>query len=205
MNTKIISIVLCIALVLPVFACETVTEERRGTAIGAGVGGATGAIAGAAIGDSTTSAVVGGLLGALVGGAIGYYAYDRERDQDETARLYDYEPAVEGRVLNIEEASAVPQTVRPGEEVDLRMTYAVLTPSPGEMSEITEIREIRHDGQLVGRPTVTVDRAGGTYTSSIPLRLPRDAEPGVYQVTETIESDFGRDTRETSFTVTQRF
>ena len=200
MKNRIIAIVLCFALVVPFFGCETITEERRGTAIGAGAGGAAGAIAGAAIGDSTTSAVVGGLLGALVGGAIGYYAYDRERDRDETARVYNYE-ADEGKFLNIEEASAVPQRVMPGDEVNLRMTYAVLSPTPGTQSQITEIREIRHEGELVGRPTVTVNRADGTYTSSIPLRLPSDAEAGTYRVVETIESDFGRDTRETSFTV----
>lgn len=200
MKTKILAIVLCIALVLPVLGCETVSE-RPGTATGAGVGGAAGAIAGAAIGDGGAGqAVVGGLLGALIGGAIGYYAYDRDRDADETSRVYNYSPA-EGNLINIEEASAVPQTVRPGDEVNLRMTYAVLTPDRAGETQVTEIREIRHNGELVGRPSVTVARTDGTYTSTIPLRLPPNADPGTYQVTETVESSFGRDSRQTSFSV----
>jgi len=199
MSTKIVAVLLCISLVLP--ACAAI-EERPGTAVGAGVGGAAGAIAGSAIGDGTTGAVVGGLLGALVGGAVGYYAYDRDRDRSETARVYNYE-ADQGRMLNIEDAAAVPQTIRPGDEVDLRMTYAVLSPTRTDTNQITEIREIRHEGELVGRPMVNVARADGTYTSSIPLRLPSDARPGLYRVTTIIESDFGRDSRETSFTVTR--
>jgi hypothetical protein len=50
---------------------------------------------------------------------------------------------------------------------------------------------------------VTVARTDGTYTSTIPLRLPPDAASGSYQVTETVESSFGRDSRQTSFTVTR--
>jgi hypothetical protein len=200
MKTRIIAIVLCIALALPVVGCSTI-EEHPGTAVGAGVGGAAGAIAGSAIGEGgTTGAVVGGLLGALVGGAIGYYAYDRERTADETARVYNYQPA-QGSMLDIEDASVTPQVIRPGEQVDLKMTYALLTPTRTGTTRVTELREIRHEGELVGQPKVTVERADGTYTSSIPLRLPDNAAPGTYRVIETVETPFGRDSRETSFEV----
>jgi hypothetical protein len=199
MRAKIIAVILCVALVLPVMGCTTI-EEHPGTAAGAGIGAGAGAIAGSAIGESTTSAVVGGLLGALIGGAVGYYAYDRDRTAEETSRMYNYTPA-EGSLLNIEQVSNVPQIVRPGENVDLNMTYAVLTPERAGTSQITEIRTIRHNGQLVGRPTVTVSRSNGTFTSTIPLQLPPDAAPGTYTVTDTVESTFGRDSRESSFTV----
>lgn len=199
MKTRIVALMLCIALILPVAGCTTI-EEHPGTAAGAGVGAGVGAIAGSAIGESTTSAVVGGLLGALIGGAIGNYAFSRDRTAEQTSGVYNYTPA-EGSLLNIEQVSNVPQIVRPGENVDLNMTYAVLTPERAGASQITEIREIRYNGQLVGRPTVTVSRSNGTYTSTIPLQLPPDAAPGVYTVTDTVESNFGRDSRESSFTV----
>lgn len=199
MKTRIIAVILCIALILPVAGCTTV-EQHPGTATGAGLGAGIGAISGAAIGRSTTGAVVGGLLGALAGGAIGHYAYDRNRTAQETERVYNYYPT-QGNMLNIEEASVVPPVVRPGGTVDLNITYAVMTPERAGTSQITEIREVRHNGQLVGRPTITVSRSNGTFTSTIPLRLPPDADPGIYTVTDTIESSFGSDTREATFSV----
>ncbi len=201
MKTKVVAGFLCITMFLPFVGCSTV-EQHPGTATGAGLGAAAGAIAGSAIGEGgTKGAVVGGLLGALVGGAIGYYAYDRDRTAAETARVYNYQPATGSSVLNIEAISAMPQTVRPGGQVDLKMTYALLTPQSASSTQVTETREIRYNGQLVGRQTVTVSRASGTYTSSVPLQLPADADPGQYAVTETAQSSFGSDARETTFVV----
>lgn len=200
MQKRIIGFILCIALALPVAGCSTI-EAHPGTAVGAGVGGTAGAIAGSSIGEGgTTGAIVGGLIGALVGGAVGYYAYDRTRSANETAKVYNYQSS-QGNMLRVEGASVAPTSARPGENVNLKMTYAVLSPSGSGVTRITEIREIRHGNELVGRPTVTVERSDGTYTSSIPLRLPANAQPGEYKVTNTVESDFGSDSSETTFTV----
>jgi hypothetical protein len=38
--------------------------------------------------------------------------------------------------------------------------------------EVIETREIRHAGGLLGKPQMTVQRKGGTYTSRLPLTLP---------------------------------
>jgi hypothetical protein len=164
------------------------------------VGAGTGAIAGAIATDSVTGTVVGGLLGALVGGAIGHYAYDRERSRDETIARYDQGGQYES-ILRIEEASAWPETVRPGDSVDLRMTYAVITPSGNSITRITESREIWSGSELVGNPEVRVERADGTYSSNVPLRLPGNARPGTYSVKYTVQSDFAVDVRETTFNV----
>ncbi len=197
---KVISILLCFAIAIPLFACGSIPEEHRGAATGAGVGAGAGAIAGALIGDDVGGAVIGGLLGALVGGAIGHYAYDQPRTREQTASAYNYAPT-QGIVLNIENASAVPQSIRPGQTVDLKTTYAVLSPNSAAQIGITEIREITHNGQLVGKPEVHVVRTGGTYTSSIPLQLPTNAEKGLYLVKTTVYSEQARDTVDTSFTV----
>ena len=196
---KLVSVVLSISLVVLLLGCETIPSEHRGAAVGAGVGAATGTAAGAALGG-TRSAVLGGLLGGLVGGVIGHYGYDQRRSRDETAQTYDYQPG-QGTVLRIEDASAMPQTVRPGESVDLQMTYAVLTPTPEAESSITEIREITHNGAAVGNPQVTVARRDGTYTTTVPLRLPPNAERGAYTVRNIVQTQGVSDVRETSFTV----
>ena len=198
MKFKIVSAVLVCSLVLFV-GCAGV-EEHRGAAVGAGAGAAAGAIAGALTGHGATGAVIGGLIGGLVGGAIGHYAYDKPREREQTAKVYNYNPA-QGPVLTIESATSSPQTVRPGDLVDLKMTYAVLNPSQGSETKITEIREIRHNGELVGKPEITVTRTDGTYNSNIPLRLPTNAPKGEYTVMMMVQSANAKDTREMKFSV----
>ncbi len=182
------------------FGCATVEEEHKGAAVGAGVGAATGAVLGAAIGKDTKSAVIGGLAGALIGGAIGHYYYDKKKTRDETAKTYNYKPE-HGTILTIEDATVSSQSVKPGDVVEIKMTYAVLNPSPEAKVSITEIREITHDGELVGKPEVRVNRSDGTYSSTVPVHLPTTAKKGLYKVKTVVQSENLKDTRELTFEV----
>ncbi len=199
MRHKIIAL-LTAAAFLAVTSCATIPEERKGTAEGAGIGGAAGAVLGALAGRDVKSAVVGGLLGALVGGAIGYYYDEQKKTRSETSSQYSYRSS-QGIVLRLEEASVEPQTVSPEGTVQLKMTYAVLTPAEGTEVSVIEKREIRHAGALVGNPEVTVTRKGGTYTSGIPLTLPADAKKGLYVVTNSIQTGTTSHKLESAFTV----
>lgn len=185
----------CLAVALA--CCGTVPEEHKGAAVGAATGAAAGAIIG---GSSTKGALIGGLLGALVGGAVGHYAYDQRKSREDTVEDHNYQSS-QGAVITIEKANATPQQVSGGDTVDLQITYAVLTPSAGDQVTVTEIREITHAGNLVGRPEVMVDRSGGTYVSTVPLRLPSDAGKGAYLVTATVQSKRAKDTRQFNFVV----
>jgi len=198
MRQKFIVIVMCFTLI-SLLSCQTI-EQNPGAATGTGVGAAAGGIAGAIIGRGAGAVLLGGLLGALAGGAIGHYAYDVPRTREETARQYNYN-ASQGTILTIEDATVYPRSVYPGEVVDLRLTYAVLTPSPEVEVNVTEIRRITHNGELVGDPEVRVIRPGGTYTSTVPLHLPANARRGEYTVKTIIETSRASDARETHFTV----
>ncbi|MCG6535944.1 MAG: glycine zipper domain-containing protein [Syntrophales bacterium LBB04] len=199
MNSRIVSVILVFSLVLFV-SCSQIMEEHSGAAVGAGAGAATGAVVGAIAGRNVTGAIVGGLIGGLVGGAVGHYAYDKPKEREQTAKVYNYNPS-QGPVLTIENAVASPQTVNPGDLVDLKLTYAVLNPVQNAETKITEIREIRHRDELVGKPEVTVTRTDGTYNSSVPLRLPANASKGDYRVITTVQSASAKDTKEMRFTV----
>jgi len=195
------AIALLTALVfLVVTSCATIPEENKGAATGAGIGAATGAVLGAVVGRNVSGAVIGGLLGALVGGAIGHYYVDQKKTRNETASQYGYR-STQGNMLRMEEASVVPQTVSPGGTVEMKMTYAVLTPAETTEVSVIEKREIRHNGELVGNPEVTVTHKGGTYTSSIPLTLPADAKKGLYVVTNTVQSGTLSEQLQSAFTV----
>lgn len=200
MKVKTIALILCLALILFPLGCANVMEEHRGAAVGAGAGGAVGGVMGAIIGHGTGAVVVGTLAGALLGGAIGHFGYDQERTREQTAKNYSYRES-QGTVLRIETLKATPATVRPGETVDLKMTYAVLHDSPDTKVVVTEIREITYKGELVGRPEVKVEHADGTYTTTVPLSLPSGAAKGTYKVKAMVESQYAKDAKEITFTV----
>lgn len=195
---KLIAVLIAMTFVVAV-SCASIPEEHKGAATGAGVGAAGGAIAGAALGHSAGSVVLGGLVGGLLGGAVGHYGYDQRRTQQETASAYNYNPS-QGNMLKIENATAAPQSVNPGGTVNLGMTYAVLSPQ-GQQQNVTETREIKFGNDVVGRPQVTVQRAGGTYTSNVPLTLPQNAQKGTYTVTTTVQAGNATDSRQTTFNV----
>jgi len=199
MRKRIIAL-LTVSVFLFATSCATIPEEHKGAATGAGVGAAAGAVLGAVVGGDTKSAVIGGLLGALVGGAIGHYYSDQKKTRGETASRYGYR-STQGPMLRIEEASVVPQTVAPGGSVDMKLTYAVLTPAEATELTVVEKREIRHEGSLVGNPEVSVSRKGGTYTSNIPLTLPAGAKKGLYVVTSTVQSGQLSEQIQSAFTV----
>ena len=202
MRPRIVSIILVLSLASGLLGCATI-EEHKGAATGAVIGATTGAIAGAVLGKEghkTEVAIIGGLVGGLIGGAIGHYAYDAKRTREETAQKYDYQPSL-GTMIRIEEASAVPNTVRPGDKVELKLIYAVLGADADKAISITEIREIRHEGELVGKPEVNVSHPGGTYSSSIPIFMPSNAKKGRYNVLMTVQTQTAKDSKETSFNV----
>lgn len=197
MKIKNITAIGLLIILVSFFAfCGTIPEEHKGAAVGAGLGAAAGVL----LGGDTEGRIVGGLIGALVGGAIGHYAYDKPRSASETADTYNYSPA-QGTIVTVEDAEMDPDKVRPGEVVEMKATYAVLTPSPDMGIDITEVREITHNGEILGEPRIQVTRDSGTYTSTVPLRLPSDAEKGTYVVTTKIESSLASDSRQSRFIV----
>jgi surface antigen len=186
--------------------CATVQENPR-TATGAGVGAVGGAVLGAAIGSAWgragTGAIIGGLTGVLAGGLVGSY-YDRQdRARAATAAAYNYNPS-SGTLLRIEQVQVTPQSVYPGQSVDLMVTYAVVDPNPQRTVRVTEIREIRQNGNIVGNPSVTVDRQGGTYSSRVPLTIPSNSSPGTYSVITRVQAGTASDAVSTQFTVAAR-
>jgi hypothetical protein len=203
MYRRTISVIAILTFLAGVFGCASVPEEHKGAATGAGIGAATGAVAGALLGSKgakTEMAILGGLVGALAGGAIGHYAYDQKRTKDETAKKYNYSSS-QGKLIRIEDVSAVPAAVSPGDTIELKMTYALLGIGSGKEADISEIREIRYEGEIYGKPQINVSRADGTYSSSVPITLPKDVKKGKYNVISTVQSSYASDSKEVSFQV----
>ena len=183
--------------------CESI--ERRikhnpQTAVGGGVGGAGGALVGGLAGGAE-GALVGGLGGVLAGGVIGHWLDRQEQTREVTAQVMAYSEA-QGNLVRIEQAGVNPQAVRPGETVNVNMQYAIVTPRGAGPARVREVRQIYHQGDLVGNPVVEIERPDGVYWSTLPITLPAGAKPGRYEVVMGVELNGTLDRWETRFTVT---
>jgi len=211
MSRRILSLAMVVILALSLAGCVTesgyYSPERSagaGALGGAATGAALGAIIGAATGAPATGAWVGAAAGALVGGVGGYlYAQHRNseiRSQQAAAQAYNYQPS-QGNVVAIDSADASPSVVAPGQQVNLGMTYTILTPSNVPVS-VNLVREVRFGGQLLGQPyQTTVSNANGTFSDSVAYSLPSNAARGTYSVTSRVASSYGSAQREAVFTV----
>ena len=204
MKKRALAIFAAVILFAGIAGCAT-EQESQYTATGAGVGAVTGGILGGVIGSLSGHAgegvVIGSLFGGLAGASVGNNEYHLQRSEEAAAQRYAYNYDSERRdLLRIEDAVTSPKVVYPGEDVNLSMTYTILTPYHHDQL-VHEVREVRYKGRVIGRPEVTTRRPGGTWASSIPLRIPPDAETGTYKVRMVVETDNAGDTRETSFVV----
>ena len=196
------------ALVTVIFLFSACATERQSeyTATGTGIGVVTGAALGAILGSfggrAGEGAVIGSIFGGLAGASIGNNEYHLQRSEELAARQYSYnEGQARQDLVRIEDAYASPKTVVPGDAVNLVSTFTVLTPYR-RLALVHEVREVRNDaGEIIGKPEVTIRREGGTWTSSMPLKIPENARPGRYSVTTIVETDSAGDSRDFAFQV----
>jgi hypothetical protein len=170
---------------------------------GAATGAALGAIIGAASGNAATGAWVGAAAGGLLGGVGGaLYASHRNseiRSGAAAAQVNNYQG--QGNLMNVDNVTASPATVGPGQQVNLGVDYTILTPDNTPVSA-TLVREIRYQGSLVGSPyQTTVTNSNGSFQDNVTYSLPNNATPGVYTVITRLMSNYGNSQREASFSV----
>ncbi len=180
------AMVVVLAATLGISGCAAVQENPK-TATGAGVGAAGGALIGGLASRSVGGAVAGGLLGTLAGGAVGYYLEHQDKTRTQAVADSEYQPS-QGTVVRVDGVTEEPATIAPGGTEKLDVTYTVLTPDPNQTVQVNETREVRHDGALVANPSTVYTRPNGTFTSSLPITLPPNASPGIYDVTTTVST-----------------
>jgi outer membrane lipoprotein SlyB len=196
--------VLLVCGIVVLHACESIErsiKQNPQTAIGGGVGGVGGAVVGGLAGGSQ-GAIIGGLAGVLAGGVIGHLLDRQERTREVTVQTMAYSEA-QGNLVRIEQVSISPQAIRPGETVNVNLQYSIVTPRGTGPARVREVRQIYHQGELVGNPVVQIERQDGTYWSTLPITLPARAEPGRYEVVVGVELNGALDRWETRFTVMQ--
>jgi hypothetical protein len=208
MARKILAIALVLILGVTLAGCATdgYYDPARSAGAGALGGAATGAALGAIIGVATGSPATGAWVGAAAGGlvgAVGGYLYaehknSEARSRQAAAQSYGY-TASGGNVVAIDNAVVAPSVVGPGQQVNLGMTYTILTPENYPVT-VTLYREVRLGGSLVGQPYQTqVSNANGTFADSVAYNTP--TAPGTYAVVSRVITNVGSAEKISYFTV----
>jgi len=209
MARKILAVAMALALMAAMAGCVTESgyySPERSAGAGALGGAATGAAIGSIIGAATGSPATGAWVGAAAGGvlgAVGGYLYAEHRNSEirsrqAAAQSYNYS-AARGNVVAIDQATVTPSVVGPGQQVNLGMTYTILTPE-GYPMPVTLYREVRLGGSLVGQPyQFQVQNANGTFTDAVPYNVP--SSRGTYTVISRVTSSAGSAEKVSYFTV----
>ena len=116
------------------------------------------------------------------------------------AQQYNY-TSDRGVLVDVSGATATPNTVRPGQTVNMSMTYTILNPD-NTPTQVTLYREVRQNGQTVGQPNaVQVMNQNGTFQDRVAFTVPPNAGQGIYTVSNRVLSSYGSAERTSSFTV----
>lgn len=210
MTQKLFTIATAVFLAVSVVGCATDSgyyDPARSAGAGALGGAATGAAVGSIIGAATGHAGTGAWVGAATGGVLGgvggaLYASHRNseiRSSQAAAQAYRYKG--QGNIVNIDNVSATPSTVHPGQHVNLGMNYTILTPSNSPVP-VTVEREVHNGGAMVGAPhQLSVTTSNGSYNDSMDFTLPNNAPAGNYKVINRVTSNYGSAQKEAYFTV----
>lgn len=197
MIQKRLAILLVCTLFLGLMGCATARDSGAvaGTAIGAGVGAAVSKH------NPWLGAMIGGTLGFIAGSAIGNYIDVQEKSRQESIRDLKYKPS-QGHVARIESAGATPVTVKPGETIGLKVDYYVISPDPRAQVRIKETRIIKYNNKPIMEPLKRVlVKNQGMASSTAKIPIPRDAQPGKYEVITIIDNGSSRDQNKSNFYV----
>jgi outer membrane lipoprotein SlyB len=210
MSRKVLAVTLVFLWLAALAGCATngYYDPGRSAAAGALGGAATGAALGSIIGAGTGSPATGAWIGAAAGavaGGVGGYLYaqhmnNQTQSAQAAAQAYNYTPS-RGNVVEIDKVDATPGRVRPGQQVDLVMSYTFLTPDNAAVAA-TLSRQVQRGGVTVGQPhQVQVNNYNGTYVDQVRFGLPSNAGPGTYTVISRVSSSYGNAERSTYFIV----
>ena len=166
--------------------CATV-EEHSPAGAGIGVGTAARPPLDGLVARPSAGVISGGLRGTLLGGTVGGYLEREDRNRAQAIAATGYTVA-QGNVLRVDRVQVEPRAARPGDTVQLLVSFTMLTTSPTESMLIRETREVRHHYALVADPATEASRSSGTFTSALPITLPGNVARGLYEVTAIVAS-----------------
>lgn len=180
---KTVSFILVIALFVSLTGCAGMTNQEKGTGIGAAFGGIAGALL---CKRSPALCALGGIvIGGVLGNIIGSYM-DRQVATEQQARLkYQYELAQTPSepFLKLEDVSATPKPVAAGTKETVKTTYTALSPNrqPVHITEVHYMTDTDEDKYPISKPH-ECDVKPGSHESTYSFKIPEKLEAGNYKL-----------------------
>jgi hypothetical protein len=179
--------------------CATMEQSAGLATLGcAGIGILTGVLtknAGAGAGAGA------GCL-ALAGIAIYNYHSSQTRTVAEDQKLYGYTPSVNTTEVKIRNVTALPETVRPGENLKVNLDYSVIAPKGANNVHVQETMVLKRDGKVVSQLSDrTIPRELGGSNTEAEFKIPAKLPPGTYVIEQKVQAGSSYDVRPTVFVV----
>ena len=132
----------------------------------------------------------------LWGSSRNYHRLNRE----EAVARDNYCPTG-GCVVRLDKVSVEPRRVAPGDTLQLKTSYTLLTPEKVGI-QVTITRQIFFQGRPLGTTKSTDSSVhNGAIDQVVNFQLPADAKPGVYTLVTVVNTGFGHDQRTIEFQV----
>jgi hypothetical protein len=176
-------------------------QQRWGAAAGGIVGGlATGL---------STKNVGYGLLGAAGGAALAWGAIklvqhntQQVRSPEEDRKIYGFTPAFNNAKVQLNKGSASPNTVSPGQQVNVVSDYSLALPASSNMTTVQESYSLKKDGKLLFESSPqSAQRTAGGYVVNASIPIPSNATPGTYIVESKVQAGTSYDVNQAAFVV----
>lgn len=183
--------------------CVT-TPGQQQQAMGAGLGALTGAGLAALAGGNRQAITAGALAGGFIGwGAVKLSQYQATQTMTATQmEANGLARSVTTTTVNIQNGTATPGMVRPGNQVKVVTDYLVNAPAGISSVQIAETWSLKKDGQpLATLPAANQVRAPGGYAAEAYIPIPQNADPGTYVVEHKVQAGTSYDIDESVFVV----
>ncbi|PKM10387.1 MAG: hypothetical protein CVV13_13230 [Gammaproteobacteria bacterium HGW-Gammaproteobacteria-3] len=195
-----VSAIICASLLT---GCATTQENQQ--AWGAGLGAIT---AGLATGLATGN-VGYGIAAAVGGAAIGWgavklaqYNSEQVRSASQDQALYGFTPSSNATLVKLHKGTASPDTVAPGQQVQIASDYSLAVPEAQNMTAVQESWTLKKDGQVLFQADPqNVQRTAGGYAVNATIPIPKNASAGTYVVETRVQAGTSSDFNQAVFVV----
>ncbi|MGR9117049.1 MAG: hypothetical protein ACU85E_14905 [Gammaproteobacteria bacterium] len=195
-----VSAAICTGLIT---GCATTSENQQ--AIGAGLG----AVAAGLTTGLLTGNVGYGLAAAAGGAALGWgavklaqYNSQQVRSASEDQSMYGFTPSANTVLVKLNKGMASPNTVSPGQQVQVASDYSLAVPPAQGMASVQETWTLKKDGNVIFQaPPQNVQRAAGGYAVNATIPIPKNASTGTYVVETKVQAGTSSDINQAIFVV----
>jgi hypothetical protein len=195
-----VSTAVCISL-LSGCAMTPENQQMLGATLGAIGGGLATGLATGNVGYGIAGAVGGA---ALAWGAVKLVQHNTQqvRSPEEDRKIYGFTPAINSAKVQLNKGNASPNSVSPGQTVNVVSDYSLALPSSENMATVQETYALKKDGKLLFESSPqSAQRTAGGYAVNASIPIPSNATPGTYVVESKVQAGTSYDVNQAVFVV----